>query len=1471
MFNTNIGGLVTPFFNVENLDIQNASIAFLDAGEIDATILNATTFNINHLNLSEITGTKATITNISNTNLSTNKITSSTINNAGTLNSSFGNIGSLSADTFNANSLQSAAIFSDGITVFGDVNATTVTANNLSTASMTAGTNISILNNVISAVSTIPPDLVITGVPAETSAPVRNYQKYIELFGFKKVFLGKDITGNNFEISTMGGGPPDPDVHLSLRRPGAAFETVITGTLECTGNVSAPNLTSTNLTFVSPLVRTTNAISVNNTNLVQAGNNALVTSAGVHTAIQSATSASNSNIIQTKLFQGTASPISDFSCDGGVTVVNSTINPGTTTPVECFYVDFTPKFQGSFINVNCQYSYAISGNNQDTITFDLVSLTNNNTFLQDLDQKRQHWNNGGGGGSRSCCGGSQAGNYVNNDTVGKFHRIKLRVINSTNESDDAFTLNNTKTISVTVTEVIQALAQTNLSMSNLSASNITATYLNASLIRINDNQHPAELQGSTDNHAIVFREDVEGTAFREISYFRFLNGGLRATQTEKMRIEQNGNVGIGTDNPTEKLHINGNLRLTGNVSCENLSTMNVSCDIITATNLNTANLIAGENISILNNSISAFLNLSNISVTNVSCRSIGSATNQPFFIKHGVVSCLTVATNNDVTISNNLNVLGDTEIQGDLDVGGIANFNIVNASNLSTATMAIGTGLKLENNTLSLFGSFTGTDITCLDLTADANVSVNGTLKVADVANFNANVNMSDILYIGDPGVKSGRIVLYDQVIGNTMKMFYEDGKAIVDIEATSINYTKDNISKIEIADDFNVYSDMNVFGKIIATDGIDLTNLSEITVGILNASTLNVSSQNINVTEFNAGVLNCSTNNASVINAPLINVSNLINTTLTSNTINTPQMNVSNISINTSATFNTMSGNSLTSFNINSSGTIAGNTITGTNCIVGRLECDDFAINVPMNVSKINASNLSVNGLATITNLSNTLATITNLSNTNITSSNQLTVNKQTNSGLAIFNDLVEMTHLVTITDLNVIGSFIADHEGSFNSLNVNTSIVCNALKANTVVNTIKVNVSNLSVDQTITANTIRNTTINTSKINVSNLSINVSANFNTMAGNSLTSFNINSNGTINGNTISATTCVVTLLECDDFLINFPMNISKINVSNLSVNTSLTFNTMKGNYIESADAFFDRIETDDLVLNNLVEINALNVSILNASQINISNINTSLNVSGSITSNSNISGKNVFATSGVTTPLVNGTTLITGPYISGALIEGTTSVDVGINGINNGIVKLNGQASQTSTNQWVNVSTFRSTYTRTTASEPTNYIVRIGNDDRMIIGNASTRFLSNLQINNNNIIGSRFRCLKLVNNVSNRFPNNGSPNTTTLVASLIVNGGTLQFHFECGGLALSVTTMNYLFELRNSTNTTTIKSTVAIFSFHEILENQYWARMDVYTGVPSGEYLLRVTRSSVNLIHDLGDFFNVTMTEFPF
>jgi hypothetical protein len=51
--------------------------------------------------------------------------------------------------------------------------------------------------------------------------------------------------------------------------------------------------------------------------------------------------------------------------------------------------------------------------------------------------------------------------------------------------------------------------------------------------------------------------------FYEFGDYRFMNGGLKPSQTEKVRIKANGNVGIGINNPVSKLDINGNLCIQG--------------------------------------------------------------------------------------------------------------------------------------------------------------------------------------------------------------------------------------------------------------------------------------------------------------------------------------------------------------------------------------------------------------------------------------------------------------------------------------------------------------------------------------------------------------------------------------------------------------------------------------------------------------------------------------------------------------------------------------------------------------------------------------------------------------------------------------------------------------------------------------------------------------------------------------------
>ena len=71
----------------------------------------------------------------------------------------------------------------------------------------------------------------------------------------------------------------------------------------------------------------------------------------------------------------------------------------------------------------------------------------------------------------------------------------------------------------------------------------------------------AIIKGYDDHHAIYFRhgydDEYNVLDFHEPGHIRFFTGDLIHQQTEKMRIQDNGNVGIGTTNPQSSLHVAG--------------------------------------------------------------------------------------------------------------------------------------------------------------------------------------------------------------------------------------------------------------------------------------------------------------------------------------------------------------------------------------------------------------------------------------------------------------------------------------------------------------------------------------------------------------------------------------------------------------------------------------------------------------------------------------------------------------------------------------------------------------------------------------------------------------------------------------------------------------------------------------------------------------------------------------------------
>ena len=57
-------------------------------------------------------------------------------------------------------------------------------------------------------------------------------------------------------------------------------------------------------------------------------------------------------------------------------------------------------------------------------------------------------------------------------------------------------------------------------------------------------------------------------------------GGLGATSNERLRINSSGNVGIGTDDPTEKLYVNGTTRLGGGLDYGSTTILNVAPGVV---------------------------------------------------------------------------------------------------------------------------------------------------------------------------------------------------------------------------------------------------------------------------------------------------------------------------------------------------------------------------------------------------------------------------------------------------------------------------------------------------------------------------------------------------------------------------------------------------------------------------------------------------------------------------------------------------------------------------------------------------------------------------------------------------------------------------------------------------------------------------------------------------------------------------
>lgn len=80
----------------------------------------------------------------------------------------------------------------------------------------------------------------------------------------------------------------------------------------------------------------------------------------------------------------------------------------------------------------------------------------------------------------------------------------------------------------------------------------------------------------TNNSGCIRSFDIDSSSYNTQSQIKFFTSSDGGAVAEKMRISANGNVGIGTTSPTQKLDVNGNIRVGGNLTSASTNEFKIS-------------------------------------------------------------------------------------------------------------------------------------------------------------------------------------------------------------------------------------------------------------------------------------------------------------------------------------------------------------------------------------------------------------------------------------------------------------------------------------------------------------------------------------------------------------------------------------------------------------------------------------------------------------------------------------------------------------------------------------------------------------------------------------------------------------------------------------------------------------------------------------------------------------------------------
>jgi hypothetical protein len=1168
-----------------------------------------------------ISSSSATIGNASITNATVGQLSTTIFNPASvtttTLDANVGQIGTLTVTNPVANllvtELNCCTINASVKNVCNisaiHISALQITCDNLQPL-LTAGPNISILNGVISAGN----DALLPSIA--------NFST-----------VNSHIINSSFFVSNLVNAFHTSTVSISSNH--ASFV-----------SLTANNLSTGDLNFGSNISynQLTKHLDVNVAKFVTENDGRPVTSWAVYKEFVNRLSEQVNNIQSVHFFR---------LSDPAVTLVTSQVAAGQNDVI--FRVDFTPQYEGSRIAVEVCYSYRLGGFGTDNVTTDLQIGTDSNQSQVVIQRIEQNWTGNSGGGTRGGDAGSIMGVYDNTDTLGKFHRVQLKVYNF---SDDLWQLESVTQPAIKITEILRIetvnnpnirIGSGNISCGNISCSNLSCTQISVANFVVQNGDITTSEGLNAGGGFITMGFSPLGT-IASLSRLRMAGG---AVLTNSADADWNGttfNISMRQPNKDFKVSIAQQPYLEVNT-----------------TNTSTRSLVVNGNLSVSGTFGVNSLELNSLVLNGLSTFQSARFNNNVSILGH-LNTC-------NVSIHGNVSIIGFATISGNLSMLGNISARHISAANLSTASLVAGQNISILNGSISAFITG-GNDIDVRNLHVDEDVNIVGLLHVSETSTFKQSLNVCNIIYAGDAGEQDGSVVVYSQEIGNNWATKFDDDKL--------------NMSATGLTQEANIWVGGNKTLSVTAT-GVNVS-------GTITASQFNFSLDNISMTNLSSvnitadSIISPSVQPTLTAGSGIVLNNNVISTTQTlvagenlsilNDIISTiPNINVSKItSINGSFTNLTCSNN--ISFPIGQflyrdfTGLLNVSELEIENIILGDLALSFKSAQI--NTSKLNVSNISFTGIGggtldmggfgvitkvgTITTLnmnasqSNTSSISTNhLSATHITSTSVSASNLSTAS-LGLSDDLYILSNVLYVDFSSATDAATAEVNSLASALatNVSTTSVSSTfgtiglLTINTLVDAPTINVSTLSASS-ISANSITAPNLQLlltpgSGINISNNVISTTQTL--VAGNNLQIIgnDISTTTTINSSVHIAGSMNTSILNTSD--IDAPMgeidNLSSINFSAIHgtittlTGTSITAPNLQllltqGSGINISNNVISTIETlsagnNISILNDIVSLNPnINVTSISASSVTAPNLQLLLTQGSGINISNNV------------------------------------------------------------------------------------------------------------------------------------------------------------------------------------------------------------------------------------------------------